>query len=66
MIYFFLVLAGLTVMDLIQMITKKQKREIAVYLAFMLLVGLFGIFYYSDPERTSFTGLLFSFIGLGE
>ena len=57
MIYFIIIMAGLGVYDILQMKTKKQK-EIVVYVIFMLLVGLFGIFYYIDPERTSFSKLL--------
>ncbi|HHU50177.1 MAG: hypothetical protein ACOYEH_00445 [Caldicoprobacterales bacterium] len=63
MIYFIIIMAGLGVYDILQMKTKKQKKEIVVYVIFMLLVGLFGIFYYIDPERTSFSKLLLSIIG---
>jgi len=62
MVYFFLVMIGLSVFDIRQMKAKKQKKEMVVYLLFMLTVGLFGIFYFSDPERDSFVKVLISFL----
>ena len=62
MVYFFLVMIGLSVFDIRQMKAKKQKKEMVVYLLFMLTVGLFGIFYFSGPERDSFVKVLISFL----
>jgi len=63
MFYLILIMAVLGTFDIIQMKAKKQKKEIAVYVAFMLLVGLFGIIYYANQDRASFTKLLFSLLG---
>lgn len=66
MVVFILVLAGLGIYDVLQMIAKKQKKEAVIYVTFMVLVGLFGIYYFSDPLRTSFSKLLISLIGIKE
>jgi len=66
MVYFILVLVGLGIFDILQMKTKNQKKEIVVYVIFMLLAGLFGIYYLSNPERTSFSKLLLSLMGIKE
>ncbi|HHY81828.1 MAG TPA: hypothetical protein GX505_03990 [Clostridiales bacterium] len=66
MVYFIIVLAGLGIYDILQMKAKKQKKEAVIYAIFMVLVGLFGIFYFTDPERTSFSKLLITLIGIKE
>ncbi len=63
MFYLILLMAGLGAYDIIQMRAKKQKKQIVVYIVFMLLVGIFGIFYFSSPDRTSFAKLLLTIIG---
>ncbi|HHT64715.1 MAG: hypothetical protein ACOX25_10545 [Caldicoprobacterales bacterium] len=65
MFYLILVIIGLGILDIFQMRKRGEKKEIAVYVIFMLLVGLFGIFYFTDPER-SFSKLILSFIGIKE
>jgi hypothetical protein len=49
--------------DIRDMKEKNQKKEIFVYITFMLMVGIFGIFYLSNPDRESFSEILLSFIG---
>ncbi|HHU79527.1 MAG: hypothetical protein ACOX27_02730 [Caldicoprobacterales bacterium] len=63
MVYFILVMAGLGTYDILQMKAKKQKKETVVYIILMLLAGLFGIFYFADPERTSFSKLILTITG---
>ncbi|HOB20210.1 MAG TPA: hypothetical protein PK830_04695 [Candidatus Atribacteria bacterium] len=66
MFYLLLVMAGLGAYDIMQMRAKKQTKQMVVYIVFMLLVGIFGIFYFSDPDRTSFAKLVLTLIGRKE
>jgi hypothetical protein len=53
----------MSILDIRDQKTKKQKKDLFVYITFMLLVGAFGIFYYSNPERDSFSKILLSLTG---
>jgi len=66
MFYLLLVMAGLGAYDIMQMRAKKQTKQMVVYIVFMLLVGIFGIFYFSDPDHTSFAKLVLTLIGRKE
>mgnify|MGYP000300436128 CR=1 FL=1 len=66
MIYYILVVVLLGTFDILQMKAENQKKEIKVYVILMLLAGLFGIFYFLNPQRTSFSRALLSLIGIKE
>lgn len=63
MIYLISIIAIFSILDIKGMRLKKQKKDIIVYIAFMLMVGILGVFYITNPERNSFSGLLLSLIG---
>jgi hypothetical protein len=43
--------------------SKNQKKDIFVYILFMLMVAVLGLFYLSNPERDSFSEILLSLFG---
>jgi len=59
---FLIIIIILCILDLRDMTKKKQIKEIVVYLAFMFLAGLLGVFYFSNPERDSLSEILLSLI----
>ena len=61
MLALFLVMIMLSIFDIRQMKAKRQIKETVLYILFMLMVGLFGIFYFSNPERDSFVKSLLLF-----
>lgn len=63
MIYFILLIVALSIRDIIYLKSKKLKKDLYAYIGIMLLVGAFGIFYYLNPERESFSKILLSLIG---
>jgi len=63
MVYLIFVIVILSIKDIKDLISQNNKKDLYVYIIFMLLVGAFGIFYYSNPERDSFSKILFSLIG---
>jgi len=65
MVYLILVIIIVSVKDIMDLKFKNSKKDLYVYVAIMLLVCAFGIFYYSDPERISFSKIMLSLIGKG-
>lgn len=64
MIYLVIIsIVVLSIFDIKDMKAKNYKRDIYVYIVFMLLVGILGIYYYSNTERDSFSEVLLSLIG---
>lgn len=63
MVLFLMVTCILLVVDLKNLWGKAPKWEIAVYMVLMLLAGLFGAFYYSNPDAESFSRIMLSMIG---
>lgn len=63
MVLFLVVTCFLLVVDLKNLWGKVPKWEIAVYMVLMLLAGLFGAFYYSNPDAESFSKIMLSLIG---
>ncbi|HHV95766.1 MAG TPA: hypothetical protein GXX37_04715 [Clostridiaceae bacterium] len=63
MIYLILVIAILGIKDIKYLLSKNIKRDLYVYIALMLLDIALGIFYYSNPERDSFSKIVLSLIG---
>lgn len=63
MIYLILIIVIISIWDIKDLKTKKKKKDMYVYVAIMLLVTAFGIFYYSNPERDSFSKIILSLIG---
>lgn len=63
MVYLILVIVILSIKDIKDLISQNKKKELYVYVIFMLLVGAFGVFYYSNPERDSFAKIFLSLIG---
>jgi formate hydrogenlyase subunit 3/multisubunit Na+/H+ antiporter MnhD subunit len=63
MVYLIIVIVFASILDIKDLKKKKQTKDMFVYIAFMLLVGALGIFYYSNPERASFSEILLSLIG---
>jgi formate hydrogenlyase subunit 3/multisubunit Na+/H+ antiporter MnhD subunit len=63
MVYLIIVIVFASILDIKDLKKKKQTKDIFVYIAFMLLVGALGTFFYSNPERASFSEILLSLIG---
>ena len=63
MVYLILVIVIVSIKDIKDLISQNKKKDLYVYITLMLLVGALGIFYYSNPERDSFSKILFSLIG---
>jgi hypothetical protein len=63
MVYLILVIVIVSIRDIKNLISKNKKRDLYVYITIMLLVGAFGVFYYSNPERDSFSKIVLSLIG---
>lgn len=63
MIYLIVTIVILSIWDIKDLIKRSKKKEIYVYVIFMILVGAFGIFYYINPERDSLSKILLSLIG---
>lgn len=63
MVYLVLIIVIVSIWDIKDLKTKNQKKDIFVYITFMLLVGALGIFYYINPERDSFSEIMLSLIG---
>jgi len=63
MIYLILVIIIVSIKDIKDLISQNKKKDLFVYVIIMLLVGAFGIFYYSNPEHDSFSKILLSLIG---
>ncbi len=63
MIFLILIIVALSIRDIIYLKSKKNKKDLYAYIGIMLLVGAFGIFYYSNPDRESFAKILLSLIG---
>jgi multisubunit Na+/H+ antiporter MnhB subunit len=63
MIYLLLVIVVVSIRDIMDLTSQKKKKDLYVYVAIMLLVTAFGIFYYSNPERESFSKIMLSLIG---
>lgn len=62
MMYLISIIVIFSIWDIKGMRLKKQKKDIIVYITFMLMVGILGIFYLTNPERNSFSEILLSFI----
>ncbi len=65
MVYFVIVIVLLSIWDIKNMKTKKQNKDLILYVVLMLMVGFLGIYYFSDPDR-SFSKVILSWIGQGE
>lgn len=63
MVYLVLVIVIVSIKDIKDLIYQNKKKDLYVYVTIMLLVGAFGIFYYSNPEQDSFAKILLSLIG---
>jgi len=63
MIYLIFVIVIVSIKDIKDLISQNEKKDLYVYVAIMLLVGAFGIFFYSNPELNSFSKILLSLIG---
>jgi len=63
MVYLILVIVIVSIKDIKDLISQNKKKDLYVYITLMLLVGALGIFYYSNPERDSFSKILLSLIG---
>ncbi|WP_207642344.1 hypothetical protein [Pseudobacteroides cellulosolvens] len=40
-----------------------QKKDMIVYISFMLLIGVFGILYLSNPDQDSLSEIFLSLVG---
>jgi len=63
MVYLILVIIIVSIRDIKYLKSANMKKDLYVYVAFMLLVAAFGIFYYLNPERDSFIKILLSLTG---
>ena len=63
MVYLILVIIIVSVKDIMDLKFKNSKKDLYVYVIIMLLVGAFGIFYYSNPGCDSFSKMILSLIG---
>ncbi|HHW47875.1 MAG TPA: hypothetical protein GXX14_04545 [Clostridiaceae bacterium] len=63
MVYLILVIIIISIRDIKYLVSKNMKKELYVYVTIMLLAGAFGIFYYLNPERDSFSKIMLSLIG---
>jgi multisubunit Na+/H+ antiporter MnhB subunit len=63
MVYLILVIIIVSIKDIKDLKSKNKKKDLYVYVAIMLLVSALGIFYYTNPERDSFSKILLSLIG---
>ncbi len=63
--YYFIVLVLLvSVLELIYMKKRKEKKEIVVYLLFATMTLALGIFYLSNPYRNSLVYFMLKMLGL--
>jgi multisubunit Na+/H+ antiporter MnhB subunit len=62
MVYLILVIIAVSIIDIRKLALQKRIKDLAVYAAVMLLVTAFGIFYFSDPERKSFSNIVLSLL----
>ncbi len=65
MVYFVIVIVLVSLVDIKDLISQNKKRDLYVYVAIMLLVGAFGLFYYINPDRDSLSKILISLLGKG-
>lgn len=63
MIWLILVIIAVSIKDIRDMASGKRKKDMIVYIAIMMLVTAFGIFYFLKPERDSFSKMILSLIG---
>jgi hypothetical protein len=63
MVYLIIIIVIVSIKDIKDLISQNKKKDLYVYVTIMLLVGAFGIFYYLNPERDSFSKILLSLIG---
>jgi len=63
MVYLILVILIVSIRDIKNLVSKNRKKDLYVYVIIMLLVGAFGIFYYSNPGCDSFSKMILSLIG---
>ncbi|WHH57958.1 hypothetical protein [Petroclostridium sp. X23] len=63
MVYLMSIIILLSILDIKDMKSKNQKKDIFVYILFMLMVAVLGLFYLSNPERDSFSEILLSLFG---
>ncbi|NLY43294.1 MAG: hypothetical protein GX066_04855 [Clostridiaceae bacterium] len=64
MVYFIIVIILLSIWDIRELKRlDKGKKDIFVYIIFMVAAAMLGIFYFSNPERDSFSEILLSLIG---
>ena len=61
---FFAILIVLGIVDYRAMKKAKLKKEIVPYLIFMVLAGVFAVFYLSNPHQESFTYLVIKLFNL--
>ena len=63
MVYLILVIVIVSIRDIKNLVSKNRKKDLYVYVIIMLLVGAFGIVYYSNPGCDSFSKMILSLIG---
>lgn len=63
MVYLIIAIVIVSIKDIKDLISQNKKKELYVYIIMMSLVAVFGIFYYSNPERDSFAKIFLSLIG---
>ncbi|KNY28840.1 hypothetical protein [Pseudobacteroides cellulosolvens] len=63
MIYLIIVILIISIFDIKDMKKNNQKKDMIVYISFMLLIGVFGILYLSNPDQDSLSEIFLSLVG---
>lgn len=64
MILFLTVFIAFFVLDLIEIINKKNKKDIIVYISISIIAIIFAIYYYNNEYKTSFSKIMFDLLNI--